>query len=882
MSVPQKAVQHDRWWVKRNYLDIATRGSKPHIPIFRAMRIRACLNFRKENQGLGPWYSRYLIGLGMTISKGAKICINLTGDHKGIVFDELYNPVATIRGIRMDTWTARATPREVNVYGNQLWLSTLFYNRWFYFWKDEERLEMNPLIKFRDRIPLYYRVSDGRRLSLSEYHTIYGHKNPDPNEIKHIPLLYAMVYSGRVPHSIPFSRLIEFIKVWSKTWSKKYAPKNLKERIAQQAGGVFTDSIGSIEGSVRISPDIVSFPGFLARFKNSDPPELQYVQSKGWPYRPKNLYTAKLTFKTNGLGQMPYHISFNSNIELEQLYLRNFIDLGETFAGIHSNITIDRDGSEFVISIPDIRSYLRPFRYGSEHPDVDPLVETTGGYIYGGRPLEGIPSGFQLVKNKGGDVNATLNLVTRHEIRTSRGEFSVRGDFLASIGARWVHKAFPRILAGRTRVEIQNFRIYHKGKNIPVLSRAKLIITDDPDEKKIMAVAHPRFRTGSSGFIVRLELDDLNGLGYRKGYVVGFIPVPRDLSGKFYDRRRFSVQQTLNLAFELVTKDLNTKIRGNVKISQINKMSFGKGILTGQGIHVRGSVVSISGGRTRHLIKNGQMKIISRWVKGARGEVYRKWYALIRADHLRLPSGGLVYRPYARAKLSASSMNGTIRLKVDRMYARFLRIRSRSFSVRNGTISMKGMFSYNRRRDILDIRKLGVYAALSRITPRGFFRATGGKFTSFDLDGYLTGHWRHDLRRNRGSGWLGLIGDKEGDIHLRDWRGRRVGSRRLGRETPLFSDTRWIALRINGVDPRGWINGQFCLRTDIDLMALKPLGVKHSDYIEWTMSHDNIATLNGIVARSKKYYRDLMNGGLRLKSRVRRGDVCERVFRNMR
>jgi len=881
LSIPQPTVQANPWLVKRNFLDAAMLNKNNHLPVFRAMKLKACLKLNKTNKWLGPWYVKAFAGLELRIKNGAKICLNLTGNRKGLLLNGFHNPIAIIRGISMDSWSENAVPREVNIYDNRPILTTKYSKTWYYFWKHYEELSMNPLINFRDKIPIYYRISDGRRLSLFEYRKIYGLENPDPSEIKKIPLIHPMVFSGRVQNSIPLSTFLEFIKVWSKTWSKKRKPGNYKEKIARELGAEFSDSIAGIEGTILLSPDMLMLPGFYAKFTNTTPPELQYVQAKGWPYRPDNTYMINASFKAHGLGQKPHHMTFESKMALDEIYVRNIIDLGKTSANVKVEADLTHNGSNITLHIDRIRAHLNPFRYGGKNPALPATVETIGGIITDGRYDDFIPPGFNLTKNEHGDLTLTANLNTEHHIKTYKGEFSIGGNFVAGIGAAWTSNSIPQIKPGETRIEIRNFRLYQKGKQAPLISDAKLIITDDPSERKILAVAHPRFKTGKSGFIVRIEFGNLRGMGYDKGYLVGFIPVPRNSSGKFYDPRHFSVQNTLNIAFGLVTKNKTTTISGDFNISNLEHMRFTGRMIYGRGVEIKGNVLALSGMYTRYLLKKGNMKLLSKMTRTEDGSLRREWFALIRADYVGLRNG-TIFRPSLRARFSVGAANDRIYLRIRRMSAGYRNMHFNTFSAGIGMLSGKASLSYNRLSRMLHINKLGAYFSMNMLAPKGLVRASRGRITSFDIDGYLGGHWLHNLRTNRGYGWIGLSGDKEGDIHLRDYRGKRIGSRKIGRETPLFSDTRWIALRIDGVDPRGWINGQFCLRTDIDLMALRPMGIKHSDYIEWIMSHDNIALPAGILARSEKYYRDLFSGKPPSAGRPRNGDVCRRIFSRMK
>jgi hypothetical protein len=862
--------QYDSWQVKRNYIDTANHYKKGFSFTLRNLKVKTCIDISSWSGGLGPWWTKIFTDL--TLSKGAKICFNLRGNHKGIIFEEIHNPIATFKGIKLYAGIPiryeNAWFKEVNVYNDTLPLLKTKYEQCDLFvWCEEEELQMNPLKQFSDIIPVYYRRSDGRRLTPQEESELRWSGKLNEKDLVDLPLLAKMVFSESLPKVIPYDRLIYFIKIWSKTWSKTRPPQNFKEKISRDFGKRSAENLKGLKGSIVVSPKTFYAKGFFAKFKNTDPPELRYVMSKGWPYRPDNTFMAKMTFKSGDGGRVPYDLTFKSKAKLDQIYLKGFFDLGETSADISSKVLIDKDGSELDVTIKNIDAEINPFNYGKSDP---PLVTSMGGKISDGIGDEFFPAGFHLTKDKNGNLSTTLNINIKQQIKTSKGSFTANGNLIASVDALWTKGKLPRIKAGKTHFEIKNFKIIQKGGTKPMISNARLIVTDTLGARKILAVAHPGFRVGRSGFIVRLEFDDLRGFGYKNGYVVGFIPVPRATDNRFYDPKHFSMQDTLNVAFGLVTKKRIKEIKGNIKISRIDK-----------GVKIDGNVMAISGPFTRHLIKNGMMKVIAQPVIGKSGKIERRWYLTVRADHLGL-KGGYLFKPRIKAKFSASNKDGTIRLDMKRFVAKYSKLRSHKISTGRGSISSRFKLAYNRRDKRLSIWNLRSFLKINRISSRGMRIKSRGRITSFDLDGHIAGRWRHNLSTNKGRGWLALVGDKEGDIHLRDRRGRRIGSKRLGRETPLFSDTRWLALRVDGVDKRGWINGQFCLRTDIDLMALRPLGVRHSDYFEWRMSHDNIATPAGILARSEKYYGDLMKGKLPSSGKSRAGDVCKRIFSRMK
>ncbi len=829
------------------------------------MKAKVCLTLSKKSAGLGPWWTKPIVK--MRIDRDAKICVNLRGNQKGLSFNEYYNPLVTITGISFRTHNEKASPKKVNVFGGVPSLKT-DYARYVLFALriSEQTLLMNPLRQYRDKIPRYYRPSDGRRLSSAERFFSQRFRST----IKPIPLLNSIVSAGRFPDVIPYKDVMEFIEVWSHTWSEKDAPEGYREEIKRDALATLAQSSRGIEATVHLSPDTIKFPGFYARFKNIDPPELQYVLSKGWPYRPDKAYMARATFTSRGVGEMPYEIRMASTLELERLLVNGMLDLGSLTADATTSITLDKDGSEAVIHLAAIRARLNPFRYGIS-------IETTGGIVYSGRPLDDIPSGIRFSKDKAGNIQATINLATRQEIATPRGSFTVKGDLIGMLGARWMSGQEPRLKAGENRVEIGNFALYRKGSAQPLVSRARLVITDRLDDRKILAVAHPRFRTGNSGFIVRLELEDLNGLGYEKGYVVGFIPVPRDATDRFYDPARFSVQRTLNIAFGLVTKDLETKIKGNIHISELDRLTIGRQVIDGSGIEISGQVMSLSKGRVRRLVDEGSLKILSRRIRTKDGNTVQQWFAVIKASALGTAKKSL-YGPSLAARFSLHNSGSVLGIALNRVIARFRRARWNSLRMGTAGFSGRLALSYNYRNTTMHIRNLGVRFWFNRIAPRRLDAMSRGRYKSFDMDGYLSGYWRHDLRKNRGRGFLMLRGDKEGDIHLRNRRGIRVGSRKLKRETPLFSDTRWVALRITGVDRRGALRGKFCLRTDVDLMALRPAGITQTDYLEWTMAHDSVGLLNGMLTRSKKYYRKLTRGRSLPRGSKRNHNYCKKVL----
>lgn len=866
--------------------EVPQRSQSPawhaYLPKVRALKAKACLNLGQGDRWLGPWYAKVFAGFELETKKSTKVCLNINGDEKGLILDEYHEPLATIKGLVFDTWTEHAEPKSVIIRNRTPLLKTDYAKTWFYFWKKSETLFMNPLKQFGDKIPYCYRIRDRRRLSGDEFKFLNVLGKIGDGDVEQLPILGEMVHTGKVPSRIGYKELAFLAHAWATTWAQIKKPETLEEKIARQVTDVLGQSITGFEGSLRMLPDTFAIPGVFVKFKNTDPEELSYVLSKGWPHRPDESFMITSKFSTGSRGQFPYKFDLDSQVQLDRLLIDGIADFNNVAGDLSARIAIDGDGVEATLRLFALSAHLSPLGHGGQDRETPPAISTTGGYVYSGPSREGLPSGIEIRLKKGGEITATTNLIVRHELLTPKDEFTIRGDIFASAGAQATLGKTPRVKVGSAQIEIDNLRIFKKGSDLPLVSKARLIISDNPVEKKILRTAHPNFQFSGPGFLVRLELENLEGLGYRKGYLVGFLAMPVDSSERYYDPARFSLQHTLNLAFGLVAKDAGTEYKGEINVSRLDSLADGKKTVEGKGISVAGDVVRISKNTIEHLLKNGRMKIVTRIGRDQSGNPTREVLALINADILRLKQG--TFRsPYLSAKASISNDSPSIGLNVDRLSMGFNSFANGKLMTQSVNLMLGGLFSYNRSASAFGTRNLRGSFSLLRVSPYGITRASKGRLSSFDMDGYIMGNWQHNLRTNRGSGFLVLRGDKEGDVHLRDAFGRRMGSSELGRETPLLSDTRWIVLSTNGVDNTGSLVGQFCLRTDIDMLALGAFGVRHADYIEWTMAHDHMPlSITGFMNRAEMYYTDMKRGLKPPKGSMGpRRDICARVLNKL-
>jgi hypothetical protein len=430
------------------------------------------------------------------------------------------------------------------------------------------------------------------------------------------------------------------------------------------------------------------------------------------------------------------------------------------------------------------------------------------------------------------------------------------------------------------------------------LAQAGILISDRGDDKDRLKELHGEFNTANSGFVVQLEADDINVGGMRKGYLASYIHVPLNRTNDHYDPGRFSIQRMVDLAFSLAMKDDRT-ITGHFRVKRISKILLGRKAFKGKGIEIAGNVISISGKRTRNLLRNGTMRVLKRG---------NRWFAVVNANVIGL-GGGRIDNPYLSADFHTIRNGQTLGIAVNRFHALLPYVGSSSFSVGRGEvllkggriaydrrggyligmerllaraqwlklsrlwighrahpirswISLRGRFGYDGKKKLLRIRKLGAQFDLRSISPRTFylagrggFRSAGslnlmsrGRIRAVDFNGYISsGGGTLDLARKRWRGWLAYRGsNRTGSLHFIDRRGRRVASRKLGKTIPALNDTKVLILRIDGMDRRGNLKGLICARTDFDGLAFRDFGVRHADYVEIT------AALTRIPLRVRK------------------------------
>lgn len=171
-------------------------------------------------------------------------------------------------------------------------------------------------------------------------------------------------------------------------------------------------------------------------------------------------------------------------------------------------------------------------------------------------------------------------------------------------------------------------------------------------------------------------------------------------------------------------------------------------------------------------------------------------------------------------------------------------------------------FSWNRNSQVLDVKNMRFGIGAQSITPPTLRSATKGKLSSVDIDGMLKADWSMDLAQGRGKGSIQLLGDGEGDIHLRDEKGLRLAKPDPRDpaylvETPMFAKTSWTLTSISGIDAKGQrILGDFRLETEIDPAIARSFGiiVDSGKVVSWKMRHDHLPyTPKGFFLKMSDY-----------------------------
>lgn len=853
---------------------------------------------------LGWWHHRLVAR--MIFQKGETIRFRLTGNREGFSMNGRVGSMD--RGIIFKSHNERGRLKKLKLNEGVPSLYS-FYRKYFLFVipYGKRQLRMNPLVNFRDEIPTHYLPATGRRFKPSEIRQL----EIDRSDLSEIPLLGAAVGSRRFPRILPYETLMKFMRVWMRTWSEKKPPKTTKEKIGYDVGRLFAASLGGSKATIDVSFDKLRFPGFLARMGKTN--------------------RARIAFTAANLLEPPYKIGITSRIDADRVFVRGLLDMRKLTADMSSKITIDRNGFALRIGITGIDAKLNPFRYGRGNPGEQPVVTFLGGRIWDGIGTTGFPSGFVLTKDAAGRVETTFNAAVRGKLRTKHGDFEVAFDLRLNLNGRWRPGLLPKVRPGNNTVEIRNLRIRRPGHTKPLLARAGILISDRGADKKTLKEHHDDFSTASSGFVVQLEADDINVGDMRKGYIASYIHVPLDRTNSYYDPGRFSIQRMVDLAFGLAMKD-DRVIKGRFQVKRIAEMVLGRKTFRGRGIAITGNVVSISGTRTRALLRNGAMRIL---------KMGDQWFAAVNADAIGLPhvridkpsisadfslirngqvSGIKVNRlraflPYIgspyfslrggefllRGGRIAYDRNGAYRLGMKRLFARMqwmrsrkLWIGSRALPVRSW-VSMSGRFGYDSRKKVLRIRRFGAQFDLRSLSPRtlyltkrGAFRSAGslsllsrGRVRAVDFNGYISSsNGTLDIARKRWRGWLAYRGnDKTGSLHFIDMHGRRVASKKLGKTIPALNDTKVLIWRIDGVDRRGNLKGLVCARTDFDGLAFRDFGIRHADYVEVTAALSRIPLR---VRRSMRQIRRTLGRASQYRSRSNRFGHCKALLDKMK
>ncbi len=197
---------------------------------------------------------------------------------------------------------------------------------------------------------------------------------------------------------------------------------------------------------------------------------------------------------------------------------------------------------------------------------------------------------------------------------------------------------------------------------------------------------------------------------------------------------------------------------------------------------------------------------------------------------IEIPQFGLSANPSSGPKPAYGLVRGPI-------YFKSLSSASRPLSLR-----------IDRLEDMLELKNLNFKLGVFQIKDPRIRRATKGKISGIDIDGRLTGAWKMNYVAMTGRGNLSLVGDGEGDIHLRDSKGLRLAKPdprdpQYLVETPMLSNTVWQLTRVDGIDVgKKRINGNFRLSTDIDPAIARTFGliIAAGKVLNWKMNHDHL------------------------------------------
>jgi len=715
-----------------------------------------------------------------------------------------------------------------------------------------------------EKIPVAYRVSDGKGYTFDEYQA-----EPDKLGLKAVSYLFNIAREHKLPAELSVNQTYEAVTELLQNIKSKPKTEQEKNEAAEQmkilAGLLDTGVL-----RVKLHPNRILMKNLFAEF--DDAPGKNQIDASVTVHNLNNfdaLITAPIQisrlyspgaidlFNLKGDLGVSYHSSGDSEFRLDNLQM----DLGHL-----EYIATKEQGPPGLVGLfGKLKDHFKT--------DATPLEGTA---ILGGRitnipdlvaagPLMPLPS-FRVVGNPMDGFNAELNLrMDAVQLRLpGLGEVTLNGDVHAK--AKIVKRIEVLPLENGKTQEVTHWTLAPNSLSLRLedldiktakglhYSKAALEISDIP------FFAFPSNDT-SSPLTLKLTAPEISGGDYSSLRVDGILPIPKSFEG-YYDFASLAEKFSGELMMNAI------RVGGNPELwdAQVN----GSILPDSTRVHVAldSKESDPAGTVKRYPVRDLQVDFQRDLVNG---ETFYNLKAA--AKQIDFPGIQLNSPKFDLNATQEMTKNGGTLYTVPTLSftANPWKTMAKQGLIR-GPLWVKLLGSNRKPLSIeidgvaptFEMKNLNLDFGVIDITHSKLVSATKGLITGVDIDGALRGHWKMDYDKFTGKGMLVLAGDSqgEGDIHLRGADGERLvkddprdPTRTV--EIPIFSKTTWTLWNIRGVDPdRQRINGAFQLSTKVDPAFARVFGIiiDNGKLINWQMNHDHLPyTPAGYTKKMEEY-----------------------------
>lgn len=823
------------WWIKQNYL--AAQIQKEANPI-NSQKINFGIEiFLKAKESFQAGDYR------LETQEGSKISLHPhlagKGENLSILLEDQSLLELQNISVRPINWYAALLPnnwlQEIGIKEGRLFLRAaigalnLFRNTQNPSYSD---IDLQDFIL--PTLPLAYDEKTGEIFNAHDYKSL---PESQQQTLHKIEIFDEIDENGQIPALLKLSDLFHLIQQLGKIAEiKKLDPKAEKTSPLKEI-------LTSLHFNFEALPDEIRYPGFYAKFESSS----------------EN--TLSLNIQTKGLDELE-SIHAQGEIKLEELFVPQFIHLGTS----HAKLTFDYQANQDLsLHLEHIQAQLKANSYFSDNPRSLGWLQILGGSIQEGENADYLGLHFQpglhLQQLSPGLFELQLNLQVNLRITLSAlGEFEIQFPLLfrtqfKSQSATTLDGKSPKELFGNLELIPQTSFLSLPELKIKDRSHqyeANLVFTDIPDFK--ISAQEERLENGFEGSFI---LEDTQDSLLKNGWIDFFLPleIHEGLSYNLNDLKPFNHLEGHS----------SFKLRDGSEISsQMDAQYIQEGKVEEKILKISAERCNSSKMTCAPLVKNLEFKSTVTQDPGIRHEKLSFTAQVLEWGLLQLIQTNFRFN-YTHFE----NEGGKQQWLIDDFYLSTNPAGSTASKGLLGGPLLIQKFSPKALKLELDekthrmkLQDLNLAFDLKRIRLPQLSKFTQRNISAMDLDGKIFGNWDFNTETYEGKGRLLVRGDREGDIHLRGLRGRRLEAalnplepNRLY-QIPLLADTRFVIRRIEAFDPQSQqLKGHFHLSTLVDWLALKAIGIQWNEHDEFTFDFDHLPySLEGYSQKIREFF----------------------------